>query len=99
MRTLGSMVALAMALSAFGATRAIADTQTVVTETRTTQLPASRMVVTSEAKRTFTLGDDTTHVYVAPPDVDIVGLRDKKVTVYVDPDGRVTKVTRYEERD
>jgi hypothetical protein len=99
MRLLVSMAALGLALVAFDPQAARAGTQTTVTETRTTQMPSGRMVVTSETKRTFHLGDDTTRVYVAPDSIDLSTLRDKQVTVYVDDSGRVTKVTRYEVRD
>jgi hypothetical protein len=97
MRTLVSMAALGLALAAFGPSTASAGTETTVTETRTTQLPSGRMVVTSETKRTFQIGSDTTKVYVAPSTVDLNVLRDKQVTVYVDDDGNVTKVTRFED--
>jgi hypothetical protein len=92
---MASMAALALALVAYDAGRASAQTQTTVIEKRTVT-PSGRMVVTSETKRTFTVGDDTTRVYVAPESVDLSTLRDKQVTVYVDDAGRVTKVTRIE---
>ena len=108
MKKVLTTTAVALALVSAGAITARAETtETTVTRTnsgmptettvtRTTSQPMGRMVVTSETTRSFHIGDDTTHVYVAPESVDLSTLRDKEVRVYVDGDGHVTRVTRVE---
>lgn len=71
--------------------------ETVVEKKVTTTSPSGVVVIENEGQRTFKLQGQT-QVYVAPPSVDLKTIRDKEVTVSVNPDGSVTKVERKVER-
>ncbi|MEW6272425.1 MAG: hypothetical protein AB1689_24345 [Thermodesulfobacteriota bacterium] len=95
MRRYVSMLALALAFTVPAAGAALADSErrTTTTTTTTTTEPTGRLVITDEQTRSFRVGDDT-KVYVAPPGVELSELSGKGVKVYIDDEGRVSRITR-----
>jgi hypothetical protein len=91
-----TMAALAAALvlptpgSVFAGTeRTESTTTTTVTE------PTGRLVITDVGARKFRIGTES-RVYVAPPSIDLDPLSGRDVRVFVDDDGRVSRITRME---
>ena len=73
---------------------ALADSEEIQIERKTTNTsPAGTVVVENESSHTFKLQGQT-QVYTAPADVDLHTLNGKQVTISVDPSGKVTKVEK-----
>jgi hypothetical protein len=67
----------------------------VTTKTTTVREPTGRLVITDAQTRSFRLGSET-KVYVAPPSIDLDSLSGQDVKIYVEDDGRVSRITRSE---
>lgn len=86
-------LAVIMALPLTIAERATAGSDTTIEKKVTTTNPSGTIVIENETSRTFKL-EGQTHTYTAPSDFDLPSYKGKEVTVYTDPDGKVTKIEK-----
>ena len=88
-----AMFALAAAFAVSPVSSVLAET--VTSTTTTVREPTGRLVITDAKTRSFRLGSET-KVYVAPPSIDLDTLSGQDVKVYLEDDGRVSRVIRSE---
>jgi hypothetical protein len=85
------MFALAAAFAVSPVSSVLAET--VTTKTTTVREPTGRLVITDAQTRSFRLGSES-KVYVAPPSIDLDTLSGQDVKIYLEDDGRVSRITR-----
>jgi len=86
-----AMFALAAAFAVSPVSSVLAET--VTTKTTTVREPTGRLVITDAQTRSFRLGSES-KVYVAPPSIDLDTLSGQDVKIYLEDDGRVSRITR-----
>ena len=86
-----AMFALAAAFAVSPVSSVLAET--VTTKTTTVREPSGRLVITDAQTRSFRLGSES-KVYVAPPSIDLDTLSGQDVKIYLEDDGRVSRITR-----
>jgi len=86
-----AMFALAAAFTVSPVSSVLAET--VTTKTTTVREPTGRLVITDAQTRSFRLGSES-KVYVAPPSIDLDTLSGQDVKIYLEDDGRVSRITR-----